>query len=142
MAAVLRPEAAYLVVANLLGYGVRRAELAVDRATGVVLRIQTTDDDRQPLHRLEAHSVRFDAAVDDGSTPTGEIHGGPVTLQQAAHLVPFTLYAPPTTPADYPWSALARPDRPGHPVTVTPVGHLPGHAGRARRSDTSPCRHL
>jgi hypothetical protein len=57
--AMMRPEATDLVQ-NLLGFGVRRAELAVDRFTGVVLRIQTTDDDEHPLHRLEAHSVRFD----------------------------------------------------------------------------------
>lgn len=70
--AVMRPEATDLVQ-NLLGFGVRRAELAVDRFTGVVLRIQTTDDDEHPLHRLEAHSVRFDVPSTATRSPPNRV---------------------------------------------------------------------
>jgi hypothetical protein len=124
--AVLRPETVDLVH-NLLGYGVRRVELAVDRATGVVLRMQATDDDGRPLHRVEARSVRYDAPVDDalfslepppGTTSIDQSRSGPVTIQEAARLVPFTLFAPPAGQADYPWSALVTPALPGRPATV------------------------
>jgi hypothetical protein len=83
---------------QLFGYGVRCAELAVDRATGLVLKVTAVDDADRSLHAVEVERLDPNPVLDpdlfalrptSGSTPRAPEQGGPVTLREAAALAPF-----------------------------------------------------
>jgi hypothetical protein len=120
------------------GHGIDRGRLAVDRATGLILRLEAVHDGR-PVRRVEVTDLVLDAAVDPstfsveppaGSVPPDPAHHSSLPPAEAARHVPFTVFAPAASLGDYPWTAFVA-TGPNHPVRLylhqigTPLGrHL------------------
>jgi hypothetical protein len=124
--AVLRPDLLGHLP-YLLGYGIHQADLAVDTATGLVLRVAAVDDADRRLHTVEVEWLELNPSIDPdafslqlppGAIPRPPERIGPVTIREAAAAAPFTLFAPTPTADDYPWAVLLTAGRRGRPVTA------------------------
>jgi hypothetical protein len=118
---------------DLLGQGVTQAELAVDRATGLIMRLEATHAGR-PVHRVEIQDLELDTAIEPdafsiepppGSTARDPADGMPMAVDEIAARVPFTLLTPAPIPGRYPWMGhLMRTPHGSVAVMLSPIGRV------------------